>query len=181
MSEHIGYIRVSSEGQNTDRQLADVKLDHIYIDKVSGATKDRPQLNACLSYIRKGDTLHVHSIDRLARSLRDLQEIVDSLVSRNITVQFHSEHLIFTSEENPVSTMMLQMLGMIAQFERTLTRKRQREGIDTAKAKGKHIGRPKIDMNRRGEAIDLSKLGLSISAIARQMKLSRTAIYKLLS
>ena len=79
MSEHVGYIRVSSEGQNTDRQLDNVSLDKRFIDKVSGASKDRPQLTACLEYIRSGDTLHVHSIDRLARSLRDLQEIVDSL------------------------------------------------------------------------------------------------------
>src|SRR4051812_25363204 len=148
MSEHIGYIRVSSEGQNTDRQLDNVTLDKRFIDKVSGASKDRPELNACLQYIRTGDTLHIHSIDRLARSLRDLQELVDALVQRGVTVQFHTERLTFTNEENPVSTMMLQMLGMIAQFERTLTKKRQREGIDIAKAKGKHLGRPKIDYNR---------------------------------
>ncbi len=181
MSENIGYIRVSSEGQNTDRQLDNVTLDKRFIDKISGASKDRPQLNLCLAYIRPNDTLHIHSIDRLARSLRDLQEIVDSLVQRNITIIFHTEHLTFTSEENPVSTMMLQMLGMIAQFERTLTRKRQREGIDIAKAKGKHLGRPTIDYNRRDEAIELSKSGMNISEISRAMKLSRASIYKLLS
>lgn len=181
MSEHIGYIRVSSEGQNIDRQLDGVDLDKRYIDKISGANKDRPQLQACLTYIRTGDTLHIHSIDRLARSLRDLQEIVDNLVNRGVTVIFHTERLTFTSEENPVSTMMLQMLGMIAQFERTLTRKRQREGIDIAKSRGKHLGRPPVDMTRRPEAIALCYEGKSISDIARHMKLSRTAIYKLLS
>ena len=165
MSENIGYIRVSSEGQNVDRQLDNIALDKRFIDKVSGASKDRPQLNACLTYIRTGDTLHIHSIDRLARSLRDLQEIVDGLVTRGITIIFHTERLTFTSEENPVSTMMLQMLGMIAQFERTLTRKRQREGIDIAKAKGKHLGRPKLDYTRRNEAIEYCKQGLSILLI----------------
>lgn len=181
MSENIGYIRVSSEGQNTDRQLDSITLDKRFIDKISGASKDRPQLNACISYIRTGDTLHIHSIDRLARSLRDLQEIVDSLVSRGITIIFHTERLTFTSEENPVSTMMLQMLGMIAQFERTLTRKRQAEGISIAKSKGKHLGRPTIDYGRRDEAIELSKQGNNISQISRAMKLSRASIYKLLS
>lgn len=181
MSEHIGYIRVSSEGQNTDRQLDSIHLDKRFIDKVSGASKDRPQLNACLQYIRSGDTLHIHSIDRLARSLRDLQELVDGLVSRGVTIIFHSEHLTFTNEENPVSTMMLQMLGMIAQFERTLTRKRQQEGIAIAKSKGKHLGRPTLDYNRRDEAIELSKQGMNISQISRSMNLSRGSISKLLS
>lgn len=180
MSENIGYIRVSSEGQNVDRQLDNIALDKRFIDKVSGASKDRPQLNACLTYIRTGDTLHIHSIDRLARSLRDLQEIVDGLVTRGITIIFHTERLTFTSEENPVSTMMLQMLGMIAQFERTLTRKRQREGIDIAKAKGKHLGRPKLDYTRRNEAIEYCKQGLSISAISRAMGISRSSVTKLL-
>jgi DNA invertase Pin-like site-specific DNA recombinase len=181
MSENIGYIRVSSEGQNTDRQLDGITLDKKFIDKISGASKDRPKLNECLAYIRTGDTLHIHSIDRLARSLRDLQEIVDGLVQRGITITFHTERLTFTNEENPVSTMMLQMLGMIAQFERTLTKKRQREGIDVAKSKGKHLGRPKIDYTKRDEAIDLSKQGNNISQISRSMNLSRASIYKLLA
>ncbi len=181
MSENIGYIRVSSEGQNTDRQLDSIALDKRFIDKISGASKDRPQLNACIAYIRTGDTLHIHSIDRLARSLRDLQELVDGLVQRGITIIFHTERLTFTNEENPVSTMMLQMLGMIAQFERTLTKKRQAEGISIAKQKGKHLGRPTIDYARRDEAIELSKAGNNISQIARAMNLSRASIYKLLS
>jgi len=183
--KHIAYIRVSSDGQNIDRQQDSlsqaVALNKLYIDKISGASKDRPQLTACLEYLREGDTLHIHSIDRLARSLRDLQEIVDTLVKRSVTVIFHTERLTFTSEENPVSTMMLQMLGMIAQFERTLTRKRQREGIDSAKARGKHCGRPKLDMTRRTEAIELSKQGLNISQIAKAMKISRPSVSKLLA
>ena len=180
MSEQVGYIRVSSEGQNIDRQLDNVHLDKRFIDKISGATKDRPQLALCLDYVRSGDTLHIHSIDRLARSLRDLQEIVDTLVKRGVTVEFHTERLTFTNEENPVSTMMLQMLGMIAQFERTLTRKRQREGIDIAKAKGKHLGRPKLDEGLKVEAMRLKNEGMSKRQIALSMKLSRPSIDKLL-
>lgn len=180
MSEQVGYIRVSSEGQNIDRQLDNVHLDKRFIDKISGATKDRPQLTLCLDYVRSGDTLHIHSIDRLARSLRDLQEIVDTLVKRGVTVQFHTERLTFTSEENPVSTMMLQMLGMIAQFERTLTRKRQSEGIAMAKSKGKHLGRPRLDEGLRIEAMRLKGEGMSTRQIALTMKLSRPSIMKLL-
>lgn len=181
MSENIGYIRVSSEGQNTDRQLDNVQLDKRFIDKISGASKDRPQLNACLQYIRAGDTLHIHSIDRLSRSLRDMQELVSDLVERGVTIEFHTERLIFTKEENPVATMMLHLLTTFAQFERSVTRKRQQEGINIAKGKGKHLGRPKLDYTRRDEAIELSKKGLNISEISRLMKMSRPSIYKLLS
>jgi DNA invertase Pin-like site-specific DNA recombinase len=181
MSENIGYIRVSSEGQNTDRQLDNVQLDKRFIDKISGASKDRPQLNACLQYIRQGDTLHVHSIDRLSRSLRDMEEIVSGLVERGVTIEFHTERLTFTKEENPIATMMLHLLTTFAQFERSVTRKRQREGIDIAKSKGKHLGRPKLDYTRRDEAIELSKQGMNISEISRAMNMSRPSIYKLLS
>lgn len=183
MSEHIGYIRVSSEGQNIDRQLEGVPLSKPpYIDKVSGASKDREQLNACLAYLRSGDTLHVHSIDRLSRSLRDMHEIVEGLVKRGVTVQFHTENLTFTEdlEANPFGLMMLQLLTTFAQFERTTIKKRQREGIAIAKAKGKHMGRPKLDYSRRDEAIAYCKQGYSISAISRAMGLSRPSISKLL-
>ena len=181
MSEHIGYIRVSSEGQNIDRQLEGVTLDKRYIDKLSGATKDRPQLTACLEYVRSGDTLHVHSIDRLSRSLRDMEEIVSGLVARGVTIEFHTERLTFTKEDNPLATMMLHLLTTFAQFERSVSKKRQREGIEIAKSKGKHLGRPKLDYARRDEAIELSKKGMNISEISRTMNLSRTSIYKLLS
>lgn len=181
MSEQVGYIRVSSEGQNIDRQLDNVALDKQFIDKVSGASKDRPQLNACLEYIRSGDTLHVHSIDRLARSLRDLEEIVDTLVKRGVKVIFHTERLHFTNEENPVSTMMLQMLGVIAQFERTLTKKRQKEGIAIAKQKGKHLGRPKLDMSLSSECKRLRDEGYTISMLSEKFNLSIPSIYKLLN
>lgn len=181
MSEHIGYIRVSSEGQNVDRQLDGIHLDKAFTDKLSGATKDRPQLQACLSYIRSGDTLHVHSLDRLARSLRDLEEIVESLVKRNVTIEFHKPRMTFSGEDNPFATFQLQLLGAIAQFERGITKSRQREGIDIAKRKGKHLGRPKLDPTLRTKAIELSMQGLNISEIARAMNLSRPSISKLLS
>jgi DNA invertase Pin-like site-specific DNA recombinase len=181
MSENIGYIRVSSEGQNTDRQLEGVELHKRFIDKISGASKDRPELNACLQYIRSGDTLHVHSIDRLSRSLRDMEELVSGLVERGVTIEFHTERLTFTKEENPIATMMLHLLTTFAQFERSVTRKRQREGIDIAKSKGKHLGRPRLDYSRRDEAVELSKRGLNISEISRAMNMSRPSIYKLLS
>ncbi len=135
VGQQIGYIRVSSDGQNTARQLEGIKLDKDFIDTMTGSTKNRPQLEECLNYLRKGDTLHVHSIDRLARNLRDLQEIIEGLVVKGVGVQFHSEKLTFTGDDSPMATLTLQMMGAFAEFERTITRTRQREGIEAAPEK----------------------------------------------
>jgi DNA invertase Pin-like site-specific DNA recombinase len=179
--QQIGYVRVSSDGQNTDRQLDGLKLDRIFTDKITGSVKDRPQLDACILYIRSGDTLHIHSIDRLARDLRHLQELLSLLITKGVTVQFHTEKLIFNGSDNAMNTLLFQIMGAFAQFERSMIRSRQREGIDKAKAKGKHCGRPTIDYKRRDEAIELCKKGYNISQISREMKLSRGSITKLLS
>ena len=95
MSQNIGYIRVSTLDQNTERQLADVKLHKIFEDKASGKDTKRPALAECLRYLRQGDTLLVHSIDRLARNLEDLQKIVRELTDKGVSVRFVKENLIF--------------------------------------------------------------------------------------
>lgn len=179
--QQIGYIRVSSEGQNTARQLDGIALDKEFTDKVSGSTKNRPQLEACLNYLRKGDTLHVHSIDRLARNLINLQEIVEGLVVKEVTVKFHHEKLTFTGDDNPMATLTLQLMGAFAEFERRMTRTRQREGIDAAKKQGKHLGRPGLEKSLTGVAMGFKTEGFSVADIAKEMKLSRPSVYKLLS
>lgn len=181
IGQQLGYIRVSSDGQNIDRQLDGVTLDKQFIDKITGSVKDRPELDACLDYVRSGDTLHIHSIDRLARDLRHLQELLSTLIAKGVTVQFHTEKLTFNGSDNAMNTLLFQIMGAFAQFERSMIRSRQREGIDKAKASGKHCGRPTIDYSRRDEAIELSKQGNNISQISRSMNLSRASIYKLLS
>lgn len=181
MSKQLGYKRVSSIDQNEDRQLDGVRLDKVYIDKMTGSVRERPQLDALIDYARDGDTIHVHSIDRLARDLRHLQEIVELLVHNGVTVKFHSESLTFNGEDNAMNTLLLHVMGAFAQFERSLIKSRQREGIAIAKAKGKHCGRPSIDYSRRNEAIELCKAGNNITQIAKAMNLSRASIYKLLA
>lgn len=183
---NIGYIRVSTKEQSTARQLEGVELDRVYEDKISGVVRERPQLSLCLEVLRAGDTLHVHSIDRLARSLRHLQEIVEGLTARNVRIHFHAENLIFEADTtNPMSMLMLHMLGAIAQFERSISKVRQREGISIAKANGTKSGKPfgnqPLDMTRRGEALALRDQGLSNRQIALKMKLSRPSIAKLLA
>lgn len=140
---NVGYIRVSSTEQNTERQLDGVQLDKAFADRVSGATTERPELQNLLGYVREGDVIHVHSIDRLARSLVDLLALVQSLTAKGVHVRFHKENLLFTGESNPTQELMLSIMGSVAQFERAMIRERQREGIVKAKAKGVYKGRSK--------------------------------------
>lgn len=176
----IGYIRVSSTDQNTARQLEGVALDEVFTDKVSAANTDRPELQAMLRHVRKGDVLHVHSIDRLARSLEDLLALVKGLIGRGVAVSFHKEQLHFTGEANPMQELMLGLLGSVAQFERALIRERQAEGIAKAKEKGVYKGRAKSvddDAIRKAMAEDgasfrkvAKALGVSLSTVQRAMK-----------
>jgi len=177
----VGYIRVSSAGQNIARQLVDIKLDKEFVDTITGSTMDRKNLIACMAYVREGDTLVVDSIDRLARNLQDLQDIVDSLVKKGVSVKFIKENLTFTGKEDALANLMLQMMGAFAEFERNMIRARQREGIDAAKKAGKHLGRPPtITQQLSREANSLKKDGVSIRQIAFRLNVSRATIYKML-
>ncbi len=177
----IGYVRVSSQGQNTARQLVDIKLDRKFTDIMTGNTKDRAELKACLEYVRDGDTLIVDSIDRLARSLIHLQEIINQLINKGVTVKFLKENLTFTSTDDPMAMLTLHMMGAFAEFERSLIKSRQREGIDAAQKAGKHCGRkPTVDDSVKNKAKELKAQGISIRKIAMMMNLSRPSIYKAL-
>lgn len=179
---NVGYIRVSSASQNTDRQLVGVELDREFEEKASAKDAKRPVLQECLRYLRDGDTLHVHSMDRLARNLFDLQHIVGDLTSRGVTVQFHKEKLTFTGDENPMATLLLQVMGAIAQFERALIRERQREGMAAAKAKGKQVGaKPKLTQEQVAEIRQRVAGGELKSDLAREYGVSRQTLYASLS
>ena len=127
------------------RQLEGYQLDKVFTDKASGKDQHRPHLKDLLDYAREGDTVLVHSMDRLARNLDDLRKIVFSLTQRGIKVQFVKENLTFTGEDSPMANLLLSVMGAIAEFERTLIKERQREGIALAKQKGLYKGRkPKL-------------------------------------
>lgn len=175
----VGYVRVSSVDQNTDRQLDGIALDKVFTDKVSGATTDRPQLTAMLDYVREGDCIVVHSIDRLARSLADLLGMIESLTAKGVAVRFHKEQLHFTGEHSAVQKLMLSMMGSFAEFERSMIKERQREGIAKAKTRGVYKGRVKTidDEAIRAEIAAGSsfrkaaeKLGVSLSTVQRAMR-----------
>jgi DNA invertase Pin-like site-specific DNA recombinase len=178
--KQVGYIRVSSVGQNTERQLDGIKLDKTFTDKASGKDANRPQLKAALEFLRDGDVLVVHSMDRLARNLMDLRRIVEELTAKGIAVRFEKENLAFTSEHNAMSDLLLNVMGSFAEFERALIRERQREGIAIAKAKGKYKGRKRsLTPERVADLRKLVKAGKKTkAAVAREFGISRQTLYE---
>jgi DNA invertase Pin-like site-specific DNA recombinase len=177
----VAYRRVSSTDQKTDRQLEGLRCDKEFNDQASAGTTDRPGLKACLDYIREGDTLHVHSIDRLCRNLADLQKTVKDLNDNGIVVHFHKENLIFTGKNDPMNTLMMQMLGAVSEFERALIRERQREGIAVAKSKGKHLGRNASLSTEQIEAIrSRVSNGENKKDLAIEYGVARQTIYNVL-
>jgi DNA invertase Pin-like site-specific DNA recombinase len=182
--QNIGYVRVSSVDQNTDRQLLDIHLDETFTEKASGKDINRPELKKCIKHLRAGDVLHIHSIDRLARSLKDLQKVVEDLTDKGVTVMFHKEGLSFESgSRSPINTLMFQMLGAFSQFERNLILERQKEGIAAAKLAGKvQFGAPrKIDSQKRSEIKERARQGEDKSKLSIEYGISRPTLYKILA
>ena len=172
----VGYRRVSSEGQNLDRQhLPDI--EKVFEEKVSGSTRDRPALSEMIAYVRDGDHVVVHSIDRLARDLRDLQSIVEELNAKGVVVEFINERLVFSNKaDDPMSRLQLHMMGAFAEFERSIIKKRQADGIAKAKERGVYKGRKRtVDV----AAIKRMKdKGMAITQIARELNISRMSVYR---
>ncbi|BCS87132.1 recombinase family protein [Pseudodesulfovibrio sediminis] len=178
MEPHFAYIRVSSTDQNESRQLEGVEVQKTFIDRCSGKDTERPELQRALEHLREGDTLHVHSIDRLARNLQDLQSIVEGLNERGVTVKFHTENLTFTGDESPMQKLMFQMMGAFAQFERSLIKERQREGIEAAKKRGVYKGRkPALTPEQVEEVKNRVVQGANKASLARELGVSRQTIY----
>ena len=175
----IGYVRVSSFDQNPERQLEGIELDRKFIDKASGKSKERPKLEEMMGYLREGDVLIVHSMDRLARNLDDLRSIVFKLTGEKIQVRFLKENLTFTGEDSPMSNLLLSMMGAFAEFERSLIRERQLEGIALAKKKGLYAGRKSTLSEEKVEEIkQLIEKNEKKSEISRKLKISRQTLYR---
>lgn len=177
----VGYIRVSTEAQNTARQeeaLADLRLDKTFTDKASGKDTDRPQLSAALAHLREGDTFIIYSMDRLSRSLNDLINTVKSLTAKGVKVQFIKESLTFTGDNNPMANLMLGIMGSLAEWERSVIRERQLQGIAIAKAKGAYKGRKQaLTPTEQTELKKLAQSGISKSVLAEQFAVSRQTVY----
>ena len=178
----IGYKRVSTADQKLDRQdLGDV--DKVFEEKLSGkSASDRPALQSLIDYARDGDTVVVHSIDRMARDLRDLQEIVQQLNDKGVLVVFNSENLVFDPKKHDaLAKLQLQMMGAFAEFERNIIRKRQLEGISKAKERGVYANHGRKKSIDRGEVHKLRSEGLSTYKIASTMGISRMSVHRILN
>ncbi len=177
----IAYIRVSSIDQNEQRQIEAMQRYNIekwFIEKVSGKDTNRPKLKEMLDFAREGDTIHIHDFSRLARSTKDLLDIVELLNSKGITLISNKENI---DSSTPTGKLMLTMIGAINEFERTNLLERQREGIIIAKRNGKYKGRkavsiPDFDKHyRRYISREISK-----SELAKELNISRPTLDKLI-
>ncbi|WP_322769692.1 recombinase family protein [Frankia sp. Cr1] len=177
----VGYIRVSSIDQNTVRQLDGVDVDRVFTDKASGKDTDRPKLDELIAFVRDGDTVLVHSMDRLARNLDDLRRLVRTLTGKGVRVEFVQENLTFTGEDSPMATLLLSVMGAFAEFERALILERQREGIAVARQRGVYTGRkPALTPDQADQLRERAAAGARKSDLAREFGISRETVYSYL-
>jgi DNA invertase Pin-like site-specific DNA recombinase len=175
---NVGYIRVSTVDQNTIRQLDGIELDKVFTEYKSGKDKDREQLKALIDYVREGDTVHVHSIDRLARNLADLKELVNTMNGKGVSVQFHKEGMKFNGDKSDSMTNLLfNILGSFAEFERELMLERQREGIAKAQEEGKYKGRAKT-IDDVAIRLAMAKEGASFRKVAKELEVSLSTVQR---
>ena len=176
--KRVGYIRVSTVDQNTERQLDGIKVYKTFTDKASGKDTNRPQFKAALEYLREGDVLVVHSMDRLARNLDDLRKIVADLTAHGIVIEFVKEQLTVNGDDSALSKLLLSVMGAFAEFERALLKERQREGIALAKAAGVYRGRkPALTKDQAVALRDRVKAGVPKAVVAREFGISRETLY----
>ena len=165
----------------SEAELEGTELNRVFTDHASGKDVARPELEGLLRFVRDGDTIVVHSLDRLARNLDDLRRLVQELTSRGVQVQFVKEQLTFTGEDSPMANLLLSMMGAFAEFERALIRERQREGIALAKQRGVYRGRKKA---LAGEQVDQLRrravAGEPKAQLARDLGISRETVYQYL-
>ena len=174
----VGYVRVSSLDQNPERQ--GLQVEKIFVDKQSGKDTECPELQKMLAFVREGDVLVVHSLDRLATNLSDLLTMVQDLTGRGVSVRFINERLDFDAgkESSPMEKLMLSMEGAFAEFERSMIKRRQVEGIALAKARDVYKGRQRSVTDAQIEEIRLMmEMGVPLSVAARKVGISRTTAY----
>ena len=176
----VGYRRVSSIEQNLDRQELS-GVERVFEDKASGKNTDRIALQEMLDFVRAGDEVIVHSIDRLARDLRDLQSLIETLNGKGVSIEFISEQLVFSGAKNDAfATLQLQMMGAFSQFERNIIRKRQAEGIAKAKERGVYARRTRKKTISVKAVLGLKEEGLNNTEIAAHMGISRSSVQRAL-
>lgn len=179
----VGYARTSTTDQKAGlaAQLRDLKAagcEEVFQEELSSVTASRPQLAAALKYVRKGDTLVVTKLDRLARSVADLVDIQKQLAGKGVGLRILAMSL---DTGTPTGKLMVNLLGSIAEFERELMLERQREGIAKAKAEGKYAGRQPTARRKAADVMRLRAEGKSVGDIVKALEISRASVFRILS
>lgn len=181
---NIAYVRVSTVEQNEQRQIEGIKdrtkIDKWYIEKVSAKDTNRPELQSLLDYVRDGDTVYIHDFSRLARSTKDLLEIVETLNNKGVNLVSNKESI---DTSTPQGKLMLTMIGAIYEFERANMLERQREGIAIAKKEGKYKGGQVKKINQEifeKEFNRYLKRDITKKELAEVLKISRPTLDKLI-
>lgn len=179
--QRFGYVRTSGGSHHTSGQLEGQTLDRIFEERVTGKTLDRPELEAMLSFVRAGDEVVIQSMDRLARNLDHLRQVVQRMTANGVRVTFINEEMSFTGEDSPIATLMLSLLGSLAEFERSRILERQREGIDLAKGRGVYKGRrPSLNEEQVRMIRWRVSAGEKKAQLAREYCVSRETLYSYL-
>lgn len=175
----VGYVRVSSLGQNTTRQLDGLTLDQVFTDKCSGSDTNHPALHSMLAHVRKGETVIVHEISRLARNTADLLSLVKQLTDKGVAITFQNEGLTFTGDKaNAMNQMLLTMLGAVSAFELSMINGRQADGQAQALEAGKHMGRhAKLTGQQVATIRHRAKAGESKVELAKEFEVNRATLY----
>lgn len=176
---NVGYIRVSTVQQNTERQLDGVALDKVFTEKCSAKNTERPELNAMLAYVREGDVIHVHELSRLGRNVKDLLNIIDEVKTKGASIHFHKEKLVAGKEETAISKMMLNVIASVAQMEREMMLERQAEGYQAAKAAGKIASRGNSKTIDRAGIVAALAAGASIRTVAKDYSISTQTVQRI--
>lgn len=175
----IGYVRVSTEEQNTARQeimLRELGVDELFVDRASGKNADRPELNRMMNFVRRGDTVIVESISRFARNTRDLLDLVEQLTAKQVEFVSRKEAIDTTT---PTGKFMLTVFAAVAELEREYILQRQREGIAIAKQRGKYRGRPpKVYPDFERIAARWQKGEITAVQAMKQLGMSKTRFYE---
>ena len=176
----IGYIRVSTQEQNTMRQevlMDSLGVDEVYIDHTSGKNTNRPELTKMMDYVRRGDVVIVESISRFARNTKDLLELIEKLTAKGVEFISKKEAIDTTT---PTGKFMLTIFGAVAELEREYILQRQKEGIAIAKEQGKYTGRKPTERPNMDKILSKWRAG-DISAVQamKELKVSKTTFYRL--
>lgn len=184
MADILGYARVSTDGQNLDRQIdalmaAGVTKKHLYCEKMTGTKSDRPELNRLINDLETGDTVIIADLTRISRSTKDLLEIVDKIKNKDAYIKSLKDTWLDTTSSNPYNDFLLTVMSGLSQLERDLISQRTREGLVSAKARGRNGGRPSKQNEKAEMVMALYDSGMKIADIVRNTELSRSTVNRI--